>query len=316
LSDRQYSTTAPKQRARACVCYLSHGDAAPDAGLVDSTIFPAVEGEAVYAALQGRMALSACKAAMPTPRRRLRSGLTPVRANASTNRRRDAETLRRQGRNNLDIGVICSTLARGLGALRTTTAMDALRQTPSSKQSAKHDYPQYIETHRATITQDMWRTVELTNRHPDVRFNGDFSHWYTGLEMPYGGMDMKLDFIEPIFDRVRFMHGRIGSSGAMQVDIGDGLDHTPYIHGNQNFLDDFRAMWTRSMRGFLQSAKPGDFLVFSPELIPSGAYYALMHPGPDGQLIEQGDRWQQALLYCDIARDCFTQAQQHSANDT
>ena len=169
--------------------------------------------------------------------------------------------------------------------------------------SAGHNVPIYIETHRATITDDMWRTVKLTERRDGVRFNGDFSHWYTGHEMPYGDFDAKLDFLQPVFDRVRFMHGRIGNSGSMQVDVGDGEGGERRPH-----VDHFREMWTRAMHGFLKSADPGDFLVFAPELLPSGINYARTVPGPDGTPREEGDRWQQALLYRDIARECFDAA--------
>ena len=67
-----------------------------------------------------------------------------------------------------------------------------------------HQYPIYIETHRATITQDMYRTVKIVERFPEIRFNGDFSHWYTGLEMVYGGFENKLGFVMPVIERVRF----------------------------------------------------------------------------------------------------------------
>lgn len=50
----------------------------------------------------------------------------------------------------------------------------------------RYRFPLYIETHRATITQDPWRTLQLVARFPDIRFNGDFSHWYTGAELVYG----------------------------------------------------------------------------------------------------------------------------------
>ena len=88
--------------------------------------------------------------------------------------------------------------------------------------SARHRIPLYPETHRATVFQDLWRTVQLVRRFPELRFNGDFSHWYTGLEMVYGGFEKKLEFIQPVLDRVRFLHGRIGTPGCIQVDIGDG----------------------------------------------------------------------------------------------
>lgn len=68
--------------------------------------------------------------------------------------------------------------------------------------SEKTGLPIFIETHRATITQDMWRTVQITKRFPEVLFNGDFSHYYCGQEMVYGGLEMKIEFMKPIFDRV------------------------------------------------------------------------------------------------------------------
>jgi len=79
----------------------------------------------------------------------------------------------------------------------------------------KYRLPIFIETHRATITQDMWRIVQIAKRFPEVRFNGDFSHYYCGQEMVYGDLGVKLAFMAPIFQRVGFLHGRIASPGSM-----------------------------------------------------------------------------------------------------
>jgi hypothetical protein len=173
--------------------------------------------------------------------------------------------------------------------------------------SDKHDFPIYIETHRATITQDVWRTIQLTKRIPDVRFNGDFSHFYTGLELVYGDIEQKWNAMQPIFDRVRFMHGRIGNSCCMQVDIGDGNKKIPQVSA-ANFLAHFREMWTRAMAGFLKSARPGDYLIFAPEILAPYIYYARQFITSDGTLREESDRWQQALVYAQLARECFEQA--------
>ncbi|MCX6875972.1 MAG: hypothetical protein NTW21_19515 [Verrucomicrobia bacterium] len=171
--------------------------------------------------------------------------------------------------------------------------------------SNKHGLPIFIETHRATITQDLWRTVKITERFPEVRFNGDFSHYYTGQELVYGGMEMKLAFMEPIFARTGFIHGRIGSPGCMQVAIGAGNERPPLAHGVADFLADFKAMWTRAMLGFLRFAVPGEFLIFAPELLAGTYYYARLFPGATGRLTEESDRYQEALLYQRIARECF-----------
>ncbi|MCX6970921.1 MAG: hypothetical protein NTV93_12345 [Verrucomicrobia bacterium] len=172
--------------------------------------------------------------------------------------------------------------------------------------SEKHRLPIFIETHRATITQDMWRTVQITKRFPEVRFNGDFSHYYCGQEMVYGGMAMKLAFMEPIFARIGFMHGRIANPGSMQVPIA-APPHFSKAAGEE-VLSHFRKMWTLAMRGFLCMASPGDVLIFAPELLSAQYYYARLFPDSTGAIVEESDRYAQALLYRDLARSCFVEA--------
>jgi hypothetical protein len=172
--------------------------------------------------------------------------------------------------------------------------------------SEKYDLPLYIETHRATITQDIWRTIEIVKKFPEIRFNGDFSHWYTGLEMTNGGFENKMAFLAPVFERVRFIQARIGNSGSIQVDIGDGKN-LPYV-------EHFKEMWTRSFAGFLASAQGGDYFCFAPELLSPTHYYARILTNAAGEIVEEGDRWQQALLYLELARECFEQAKAGSVN--
>lgn len=195
-----------------------------------------------------------------------------------------------------DEGYVALTTHAGWGIEDDDTADAYVHEVIEA--SLKHDIPVFIETHRATIFQDIWRSVQLVNRIPEVRFNGDFSHWYTGLEMPYGDMNGKLDFLCPVFERVRFFHGRIGNSSHMQV---------RFSRDDMN-VQAFRDIWTRSMAGFLKTAKPGDVLPFAPELLPPFTNYARVFPDINGELREECDRWEQALLMSDIADECFDAA--------
>jgi len=167
--------------------------------------------------------------------------------------------------------------------------------------SDKHRLPIFIETHRATITQDVWRTVQITKEFPEVRFNGDFSHYYCGLELVYGDWDTKLAFMEPIFERVGFLHARIASPGCIQVPIDPA--------GPTSYLRHFKELWTRAMLGFLRNAGPGDVLIFAPELLASTHFYARVFPNASGQFVEESDRYAQALIYKDLAHACFAEAQ-------
>lgn len=164
--------------------------------------------------------------------------------------------------------------------------------------SERWKIPLYPETHRATIFQDMWRTVGFARKFPSLRFNGDFSHWYAGQEMVYGGFDEKLAFIQPILERVRFLHGRIANPGCIQVAIEQNANPQP------TYLDHFRRLWIASFRGFLREARPGDFICFTPELLAPNIYYARTYQG-----VEESGRWEQSLILKEMAEDCFACAQ-------
>lgn len=205
------------------------------------------------------------------------------------------------------IGHECITVHAGWG-IEDDDAVDRLIEA-ILQASHRHNIPIYIETHRATITQDMWRTVKLTERFPEIRFNGDFSHYYTGQEMVYGGLGMKLDFLEPVFERVRFIHGRIGSPGCIQVAIGDGKTRPMQASGDIDFLEDYKVIWSRAFTAFLRTASPDESLIFCPEILSGQHYYAREFPDHYGQLHEESDRYQEALVYCKMAKELFQSTQ-------
>ena len=197
-------------------------------------------------------------------------------------------------------GQECATLHAGWGIEDDEDAARLIDAVLSA--SEKYSVPLYVETHRATIFQDMWRTVRFVERFPALRFNGDFSHWYTGQEMVYGGFEMKLAFIAPVLERVRYLHGRIGNPGAMQVNVEDG---DPRQHP---YVEHFRQMWTAAFQGFLQSAAAGDYICFTPELLAPQIYYGRLIPEAGGVPVEECDRWEQSLVLKRIAEECFEQA--------
>jgi sugar phosphate isomerase/epimerase len=194
-----------------------------------------------------------------------------------------------------DEGMECGTLHLGWGIEDDREAADLIEAV--IKASRRRAIPLYVETHRATLFQDMWRSVQLVDRFPELRFNGDFSHWYTGQEMVYGDFAQKLAFVQPVMDRVRFVHGRIGNPGSMQVDIGDGdVERHPYV-------GHFRELWRAAFAGFLGAAGPGDYVLFVPELLSPRIYYARAWSGR-----EECERWAQAQVLRRIARECFVEA--------
>jgi sugar phosphate isomerase/epimerase len=193
-------------------------------------------------------------------------------------------------------GLECLTLHVGWGTEDDNEAAKLIEAVIDA--SAKHSVPLYPETHRATIFQDPWRTVQFLGKFPELEFNADFSHWYTGTEMVYGGVDVKMKLLVPVLRRIAFMHGRIGNPGCMQVDVGDGSgDGLPSV-------DHFRALWTESFAGFLRRRPATDRFCFAPELLGLEHYYARTFDGR-----EETDRWRQSLVLVRIARECFADAE-------
>lgn len=193
-------------------------------------------------------------------------------------------------------GFICTTLHVGTG-LETDSEMDALAAAVLEA-SAKHGLPLYIETHRATMTQDIRRTLDLCGRFPDLRFNADLSHWYTGHEMRYGDFEAKLAALAPIFERVRYMHGRIGDSCTMQLPLAEARENQCW--------EDYAAMWSACLTGFAQ-AKADEPTVFAPELLPREMEFAgTVHKLNYAKMIdgkELSDRWSEALEMTEFVRE-------------
>jgi hypothetical protein len=193
-------------------------------------------------------------------------------------------------------GLECLTLHVGWG-YEDDNGANALVESVLDA-SRKHDLPMYVETHRATIFQDMWRTVQFLHRYRELKFNGDFSHWYTGSEMVYGDFEKKATFIQPILERVHFLHGRIGNPGCMQVDIGE-IDHARELPHVRHF----QTLWTKVFAAFLRRSQPAESFIFTSELLASNVYYARTFAGK-----EESDRWSQSLVLANLARECFSQA--------
>lgn len=202
-------------------------------------------------------------------------------------------------------GFVGTSLHLGIGL----EADDDLNRYADSVLNAiqRHNYPLFVETHRGTITQDARRTIDLVSRFPDLRFNADLSHWYTGQEMVYGDLSARLDALKAVFDRVRYVHGRVGDSCCMQTSIYDniGRERPQVAH--------FRDMWTRCFRGFLSDPSADRHIVFATELLPNavpfaGQIYQINYARllPDGN--EETDRWIESITLCEIAFECFNAA--------
>ena len=66
------------------------------------------------------------------------------------------------------------------------------------------DFPVYIETHRDRMTTDLYFTLDLLERMPELPLLADLSHFLVGREFPYPVSEENHALIERILDP----HGR------------------------------------------------------------------------------------------------------------
>lgn len=231
-----------------------------------------------------------------------RAGLLPL-GMARATRPAELDAIARRHR---DQGLGFTNLHLGTG-FETDAELDALAAALLDAQ-ARHGHLLLVETHRATATQDIWRTLEWVKRFPDLRFTADLSHWYTGHELTYGGeFEQRRARLTPVLDRVRAIHGRIGNSGCLQTPLdrpGDYLAH-------------YQVLWTATCAGFLRHAGPDEVLSFAPELLPMAVgdpplwlhYQQATQAAPDDPWQgEPCDRFADAERLWRIVRACYDAA--------
>jgi hypothetical protein len=212
-------------------------------------------------------------------------------------------------RRNRALGFLSTTVIAGSG-LETDEVVDRYCAALIDA-GARHGHPLLLETHRGSISQDIRRTLDAVARFPELRFTADLSHWYVGNDLRDGDFGAKLDVLEPIFSRVRFVHGRIATPTCVQVSVDGDCDRRP-------FVEDFRRMWVRCFSAFLASTGPNECIAFAPELLPAVAqgkgvqyqlYYAQTRRNDAGEEQEESDRWIQAGYLMAIAREAFDEGQ-------
>ncbi|OXM82721.1 sugar phosphate isomerase/epimerase family protein [Paenibacillus rigui] len=168
-----------------------------------------------------------------------------------------------------------------------------------TEEAAAAGLPYLVETHRGRVTQDLHRTVSYVQALPSLRLTIDLSHYVVAGEMVGESM---LRQAEPLFDvllqRTSSLHGRVSNGEQVQIDIGDQVESeltAPYLR-----------WWSKGMAYWLQDAQPGDVLPFVSELGPPG--YAITSRSHGGAATEISDRWQQAMIFKQLAEEAWRQA--------
>ncbi|NRA32728.1 MAG: hypothetical protein HRU17_05245 [Polyangiaceae bacterium] len=154
---------------------------------------------------------------------------------------------------------------------------------------AAAEFPMNLETHRGSVTQDPFRTARLLERFPELRLNGDFSHWVSAYSPMPGGIAELSEVLGLVCSRTASLHGRMSDASRVQLSLADAVAVKPL----------FEELWRRCLRNAANSARP---FIFAPELLSPLAGYAPF-AASDSSVAEASDRFADASSLQLLARD-------------
>ncbi|WP_171049157.1 sugar phosphate isomerase/epimerase [Rhizobium sp. MHM7A] len=151
--------------------------------------------------------------------------------------------------------------------------------------------PVFIETHRDRMTTDLFFTLDLLERRPDLPLLADLSHFLVGREFAFPVDEENHAFIRRILQNAHAFHGRVASCEQVQIEISFP-HHRPW-------LDLFLQWWDYGFRHWRSRSAEDAELVFTCELGPKP--YAIT--GRDGN--DSTDRWAEALALRQMVRELW-----------
>ena len=156
--------------------------------------------------------------------------------------------------------------------------------------------PVLFETHRDSLLNDLYFTLQLIELVPDMRLCADLSHFVVDREMREPINERDQAWIDTLLERADCFQGRVANREQVQIQI-EFPQHTQWVGV-------FRQWWTDGMRRWRQRNANDAELIFLCELGPPP--YAIT----DAEQRELSDRWEEALTIRDWVRDSWSALEQ------
>ena len=150
------------------------------------------------------------------------------------------------------------------------------------------DFPVFFETHRDRMTTDLFFTLDLLDRYPELPLLGDLSHYPVGREFAMPIDEENHAFMRRVMDNCWAFHGRVASREHVQIEIS-------HPH-HRIWVDVFLDWWRYGFASWRRRSGRNEGLAFTCELGPKP--YAIT--GADGN--HTTDRWAEARSLKELER--------------
>lgn len=150
-----------------------------------------------------------------------------------------------------------------------------------------------FETHRDSLLNDLYYTLEVLDAVPELMLTADLSHFVLEREfqLPLSFRDRGL--LQRIHDRSDCFQGRVASREQIQIQL-DFPQHAPWVAL-------FRQLWKDGLRSWRKRNAADATCVFLCELGPPS--YAIT----DARRLELSDRWLEALTIRQWVRELWAE---------
>lgn len=147
---------------------------------------------------------------------------------------------------------------------------------------ARAGLPLLFETHRNSLLNDLFFTLQVIEAVPEMRLCADLSHFVVDREMRTPLVETDQGYISRILERSDCFQGRIASREQIQVQIE--------FQQHQEWVQIFKGWWTAGMQAWRVRNPVDATLSFLCELGPPP--YAIT----DANQCELSDRWEESLV--------------------
>jgi len=188
-----------------------------------------------------------------------------------------------------ELGASLVNIIGGVMPIRPEDAVPVIHQWMDEAKTA--GLPMLFETHRDSLLNDLYYTLQVIDLVPEMRLCADLSHFVVDREMRDPISETDKGYIDKILARSDCFQGRIANREQVQIQIG--------FPQHQAWVDIFRQWWKQGIRAW-RARNPDDAtLIFLCELGPPP--YAIT----DGNRHELSDRWEEALIIREWVSDIW-----------